>query len=105
ATVEAAEKRIAETEDSLDETHKLLATACQITPYRQRLKELPSAQEQSDLVDCLKTELVTTGGAIRNSTIKLAEAESLLAKASEANALSRLWKGLPKPESQLAVFQ
>jgi len=103
--VRAEEVRLAHLEAELNRVETTVVLAHEIEPLRQRASELPSSARLSATIETLKSKLETAESSLRKSEAKSSDAEWLLTRTLAANALTRMWKGLPKPELQKVHVQ
>jgi superfamily I DNA and/or RNA helicase len=98
-------EKIASTKTRLESSKELLGYAEAIEPFRQKRKALPSLAEQSALSRHAREAAAKTQEHSTQLSSRLTEAEALHNQSTAASALSRLWKGLPKPELQEAIVR
>ena len=98
-------RKIVSTETHAASAKELLGYAEAIEPFRQKRNALPSLAEQSTSSRRAREAAAKTRDHSTQLSSRLIEAEALHNQSTAASALTRLWKGLPKPELQEAIVR
>ena len=105
AEMEKVALATATVEASLEESRTLLARARDLEPLRGRRSQLPSLANSQAATAAVGSELAKARTSFQASQITLTAAKEVLAATTAANAFTRVWRGLPKPDVQTALVQ
>ena len=82
-----------------------LRSAEALQPFRQRRQALPALAEQSALSRYAHEAALRKETVVAQLKAGLSKAEELYKETTAASPLTRLWKGLPKPEVQRGIVE
>lgn len=99
------ERDAADLEIRLRDARKKLDLARELEPTRQRRTKLPSRPAADAEIGRLQKQFVTVRETWSAADTAAKQAKELLVQTNAANAFTRVWKGLPKPETQTAVLK
>ena len=96
---------VASCENELGTAKQTLTYSESLEPFRERRETLPPLAEQSALARYAHEAAAQKQTAVERLRGQLSKAEQVYRKASAAAPLTRLLKGLPKPEIQLQIVE
>ncbi|MCX5653241.1 MAG: AAA domain-containing protein [Planctomycetota bacterium] len=95
----AAGSEVAEAKRRLAEAEQIMAKAEEIAPLRGRARDLPPVDVLTQRVEQTRVAQEKARQEHEGISARLARAEALHADAQSVGKLTRLWRGLPSPES------